>query len=224
MFSNDCWIKMFIHSFYFLLLFISLTKVKLIQVVIVYLIISSSSIFIWSFSHNICVVACWPVCSQWSYNRSSILKLLFGCDWKLSVGHIQTVHVNLLPPQFFRRSWRFLWLVVQTCLLQFISLLELKSPLSSSSKISFVDCWLLCIMFIGSAFVDPETCPWLWLKIFSGVYQNCTYAFASPAYFWKVVQGWMFYFDFTCCNQYIYWLQGSYYILSFLVDFLAIDL
>ena len=42
-----------------------------------------------------------------------------------------------------------------------ISMLDLKSPSSSLFKPSFVDCWLVCIIFIGSVFIDPKTCPWV---------------------------------------------------------------
>ena len=63
------------------------------------------------------------------------------------------------------------------------------------SKISFkifvqaFFCWflLVCIIFIGSAFIDPETCPQLWLQIFSGLYPSQTYGFASSVGLWKVV-------------------------------------
>ena len=45
----------------------------------------------------------------------------------------------------------------------------------------------MCIIFIGSAFIDTETCPLLLLQIFSGMYSNQTYGFASPAALWKFV-------------------------------------
>ena len=34
--------------------------------------------------------------------------------------------------------------------------------------------------FIELAFIHPDTCPWVWLKIVCGLYKNCTYWFASP--------------------------------------------
>ena len=49
--------------------------------------------------------------------------------------------------------------------------------------------WLLTYLFalIVSAFVDPETCPWVWLKTSCGTYPNQAYVFASPAYLWKIM-------------------------------------
>ena len=45
----------------------------------------------------------------------------------------------------------------------------------------------MCIIFIGSAFIYPETCPRVLLHIFSGPYPKYAYVFASPAGLWKVV-------------------------------------
>ena len=47
---------------------------------------------------------------------------------------------------------------------------------------SYLRRWLLTYLFalIGSAFIDSETCPCLWLKIVHGPYLNRTYRFASP--------------------------------------------
>ena len=72
-------------------------------------------------------------------------------------------------------------------LLQLIALLDLKYPSSSLLKPSFVDFWLVCIIFIGSEFIGPETCTRVWLKIFSGPYTNRTYIFSPPSGLWKVV-------------------------------------
>ena len=54
-------------------------------------------------------------------------------------------------------------------------------------KPSLVNCWFFCIIFIGSAFIDHENCPWVWLKIISGPYPNHTYIFDSPTGLSKVV-------------------------------------
>ena len=48
-------------------------------------------------------------------------------------------------------------------------------------------CWLVCIVFIGSAFIDTVTVPRVWLKIVSGTYPNRTYGFSSPTGLWRVV-------------------------------------
>ena len=65
--------------------------------------------------------------------------------------------------------------------------LDIKYPSSSLFKPSFVDCWLVCIIFIGSALMDTKTCPQVWLKIVSGPDPNRMYVFASHAGLWKVV-------------------------------------
>ena len=60
-----------------------------------------------------------------------------------------------------------------------------KYPSSYSFKSYFIHCWLVCIIFIGSMFIDPETCPRVQIQIFSWAYPNPTYRFASPAVLWK---------------------------------------
>ena len=45
----------------------------------------------------------------------------------------------------------------------------------------------MCIIFIGSEFIDPQTFPWVCYKNISGMYPNCTYGFSSPTGLWKVV-------------------------------------
>ena len=163
MISNNRLIKITLHHFWhcFWQILIFQTTLKPIQVIIISLIYYSSSIFLWSFSYHICVVDFWPVCLHWSDQRSLILKLVIGCGRKLSVGHIQNGHKYLLPPQVCGKLRQGCRLGVHTCLLQLISLLDLKSSSSSSFKPSFVDFWLVCIIFIGSEFIDPETCPWV---------------------------------------------------------------
>ena len=76
------------------------------------------------------------------------MKLVPGCDCKFSVGRIQTGHADLLPLQVCGRLWQGFRFGDYNCLLQLIDLLNLKSPLGSLFKTSFVDCWLVCIIFI----------------------------------------------------------------------------
>ena len=46
---------------------------------------------------------------------------------------------------------------------------------------------LTCLfILIGSVFIDPETCPQVWLKFFCGPYPKRIYVFASPTGLWKV--------------------------------------
>ena len=125
------------------------TTVQLIQVIIICLVYYLSIIVLWGFSYHLCIVYCSLVCLHLSDQHSFILKLVLGCASKLSVGHIQSWHTGLLPSQVCVRSWRGCWLGVHTCLLQWIDFLDLKPPSSSLSKPYFVDCWLVCIIFIG---------------------------------------------------------------------------
>ena len=105
------------------------------------------------------------------------------------------IFCGMYPNRTYRFSspaglWRFVTrgaVGCQTCLLQLEGFLYLKYNSSSSFKPSFIDCWLVCIIFTGSEFIDPETCTGMWLKIVSGTYPNQTYGFSSPAGLWKVV-------------------------------------
>ena len=109
-----------------------------------------------------CVFGCWLFTSHWSDQRSFILKLVCRCVIKWSVGHIQSGLTDFLPLHGCGILWRGCWLGVQTCSLHFIALLDINSPSSSYFNPSFVDFWLACIIFIGSAFINFETCPQVW--------------------------------------------------------------
>ena len=128
---------MFLHSIWLFLIY--QTTVKPIKVIIISLAIFLSIIVLWGFCCHLCVVACWPVFYNWLDQSSLILKLFLGCDSKFSVGHIQTVHTDFLPPQVFVRSWIGCWLGVHNCFLQMIYFIDKKSPSSSSFEPSFVD-------------------------------------------------------------------------------------
>ena len=91
----------------------------------------------------------------------------------------------LLPPHVCGRLWRWCRLSVQTCLLQLIYHLDLNFPSSYLCQPYFVDCWILRIIFIGSEFIYPEPCPWVWFKIVSGMYPNRTYILDSTPGLWK---------------------------------------
>ena len=67
------------------------------------------------------------------------------------------------------------------------SSLDIKYPSRSLLKTYFVYCWFVCIIFIASTFIDPETCPRVLLQIVSRSYPNWTYVFATPAGSWKVM-------------------------------------
>ena len=63
------------------------------------------------------------------------------------MGRIQTGYMDFLPLQVCERSWKFCRLSVQTCLLQFISFLDLKYPSSYLFKTFFVD-FDLCVSYV----------------------------------------------------------------------------
>ena len=135
------------------------TTVQLIEVIIIYLVYYSSGIFLWDFSYHLCVVDCWHVCSHWLYQHSLIQKRFLGCVRKLSVSRIQTGYMDLLPPKVCQSSWQGFWLGIQTCLVQLIAFLYIKYQSISLFRPYFVDCWLVCIIFIVSVFIDTETFP-----------------------------------------------------------------
>ena len=105
----------------------------------------------------------------------------------MSVVRIQSVHTYFLTLHVCGMSWQGFWLNVQNFSLQLIALLDIKSPASYFSNTSFVDHWLVCIIFIVSAFIDPKNYSWVWLQIVSGPYPNRTYIFYSPAGLWKAM-------------------------------------
>ena len=74
-----------------------------------------------------------------------ILIIVLGCDWKVSVGHIQTGSKDLLPLQAWGRLWQGLCLGVHYCWRQSIVLLDLTLLSSSSQNNPFVD-FYLCIL------------------------------------------------------------------------------
>ena len=135
------------------------TTVQPLQLIIISTIYYLSSIVLLSFSYHLCVIDCLPVCSNESDQRSFILKLFLGCVRIFYVGRIQNGHTDLLPPQVCGRVWQGCRLGVQNCLLRLIALLDIKSPPCYLFKPSFGGCWIVCIIFIGSAFIDNKTCP-----------------------------------------------------------------
>ena len=149
-------LPIFLTSF---ILFNARTSVQPFQVIIISAVYYSSSGVLWSFCFNlriflllsgfftlICSVFidpenCPQVCSQ-------IL-----CGPYPNSACVFSSHAG------FGRSWWGWWLVVHTCLHQFIALLNLKSSLGSLFNPSFVDWLLVCISCIGSVLIDPGTCP-----------------------------------------------------------------
>ena len=71
----------------------------------------------------------------------------------------------------------------------------------------FCFCWLEIILFTGSTFIDPETCPQLCLQFFYGPYSNHIYRFSLPVCLWKVVVSVMVVWLHSLSS--IYWLDSS---------------
>ena len=157
---NQTKLQLFLH--YFWLFLIAQTTVQPIQGIIIYLIYYLSSIVLWSFSYHFCVIYCWIIIFELIRSAFIDTETCPGCVSKLSVGRIQTGHTDLLHLQVCGRLWRGWRLGVQTCLLQLIALLDLKYPSSYLLEPYFVDCWLVCIIFIVSLFIDTETPPRVW--------------------------------------------------------------
>ena len=193
-------LPLFLH--YFWILLDAQTTFQLLQVIIISMTYYLSSIVIWSFSYHILSFNCLPVCSHLSYRNSLKLKLVLGCISKSYVGRIQTGHTDFIPPHFCGRPWQGYQLYVDNFSHQLIAFLDMKSPSSYLLNNYFIDCWILCIIFIGSSFIDPGTCPRLWLKIVSGPYPNWTYVIDFlPQVCGRLWQGHWFYF--TSFDQYI---------------------
>ena len=169
---------LFLHWFWLFIIY--RTTVQPIKVFLIYFIIYSSSIVLWSFSYNNCVVDCWHICFNWSDQSSLILKLVLGCDWNFMWAESKPYIWICLPRRFVEGCG-------ENFSIQLVALLDLKYLSSYLFKTCFVNCWLVRITFIGSEFIYPKTCPWVWLKILSGMYPNQTYGFASIAVLWKVV-------------------------------------
>ena len=100
-------------------------------------------------------------------------SLLFFISWT-TVKYLQVIIISSIIYSSSIVLWSFIFL-------------DLKYPSSYSNKPSFVDFWPVCVIFIVSVFIDPETFPWVRLQIVSGKYTNRTYTFSSPAGLWKVV-------------------------------------
>ena len=115
------------------------------------------------------------------------MKLVPGCYWKISVGLIQNGHTYLLPLQVFGRSCQECRLVVQTCLLQLISFLDIRYPSGFLFKTFFVDCLLVCTTFIGSVLINPEACPRVCLQNFQWAVSKPYIDIFFPAGLWKVM-------------------------------------
>ena len=102
---------------------------------------------------------------------SLILKLFLECDWKLSVGRIQTGHKYFLHPQVCGRSWRgwrFLWLHLSPS----IHSLDWRQFLNFDNFLWIVGDWFInitedCSLFWVSRFIIiTEYFSFCWVYIF----------------------------------------------------------
>ena len=149
MFSSNCLIELTFN--YFIFFIIHLSKYSWTHTsFLIYYIIYSSSIDLWSF-WNIFQDTCSSLLllivdffvSYLLDQRSLIMKIVLGCDWKLSVGHIQTIHTYLIPPRACPRSWWGFWFCDCTFWNQYIDWLQGSS---SSLKTNW---WILGGLFIN---------------------------------------------------------------------------
>ena len=81
----------------------------------------------------------------------------------------------------------------------------------------------MCIVFIGSAFIDPETYPRVCYQISVGRIQT-RHTYFLPRRFVEVHGKDSGLFYFTCCHQYIHWIQGSSLNLTISGVLLEIDI
>ena len=95
---------------------------------------------------------------------SLILKLVPGCLRIFSVGHIQTRHNDLLPPQVCGRLWRVWRLVVHTFLHPFIYLIDINI-------LQVLRPILIFLLFACMYFIDWISINWLW-NLYFGVLEN----------------------------------------------------
>ena len=122
MLSNNCPIELTFNNFYIVFGYYWFIELQLnwymlflfIRLFIHQIFLSGVLLcLIWNILQIICsslILLIFDFCvSSLLYQRSLILKLVLGCDLKLSVGRIQTGHTYLLPPQFFVRLWRGCW-------------------------------------------------------------------------------------------------------------------
>ena len=133
--------------------------------------------------------------------------LVIGCDRKLSVSRIQTRQTYLLLLQAWRRLRRGFCLGVHTCSSELVVLID-----QNGFKFNQKRLYLLivnCIFaLIESSFIDPDTCPRVWYKMFCGTYLKRTCRFASPSGLSKVVAR-VLVCDCTCHHQLIYCLHEN---------------
>ena len=109
-----------------------------------------------------------------------LLKLLFN-QTNVSLFYIVFDHYWFLELYIKRyKILLFLRLFIHQVLFFYVlTFLDLKYTSNYSFKNCFADCWLVCIIFIGSTFIDPESCPQVCLQIVSGMYSNQIYRFAT---------------------------------------------
>ena len=137
---------------------ISQTTFQPIQVIIISLTYYSSNIVLCSFNYHICFVYCWPVCLHLLDQCSLVLKLFLGRIKILYAGRIKTWHTDLLPVGLWKVVARvpFGWSYLFPSIDYFAWSILFSSYLFQPY---YFYCWILCIIFIGSAFIDNETCP-----------------------------------------------------------------
>ena len=225
MFSNDWLIELTINYFYYLFDYSWTLKRQFNRYKLI--------LFIWFMIFNYCYLEFYlSSLRRWFLTYLSALIVLAFIDPETCPQFWLEIVSRPYPNRTYEfshpsgcvRSWRGWQLGVQACLLQLVALLNLKYSSSSLFKPFFVDCWLVCFIFIGLAFIDPETCPQAWFQKVSGMYPNQKYGFSSTRGLWKFVARVPVFGYFTCWHQYIYRIQVSSSSLNLFWWILEIDL
>ena len=98
------------------------------------------------------IVGCWIVFLHWSYQRFLTLNFFLVCVRELTVGRIQTGD-TCFSLQDWGRLWQGYKLGDHNCSHQLTVLIEIKYPLGSSEKTSFVGCWLVFLHWLYQHFL-----------------------------------------------------------------------
>ena len=107
---------------------------------------------------------------HWSWN--------FPCLWlQIILGQYQKWTYGFASPAGL---WKVMARILVSCSILFASIYWYtwsKISYKLFFKALYFGCWLVCIIFIGSAFIDTDTCPLVLLQMFSELYTNRTYEF-----------------------------------------------
>ena len=100
MLSNDCSIKLTLHSFYILFDYSWFIELELnwYKVLLFIQLFINQVLFFWLFCYHLYVVDYWPVCSHWLDKRLFILKFVLGCYLQIVSGLYLKWKYGFAPP------------------------------------------------------------------------------------------------------------------------------